>query len=141
MTIKEFNFDRIGSDLYESIICHNWAKWLFVSADAHMQPNQWIAYFTSTENRHALPLFTSLLNTVCAYDPVGYGVPYNHLMFSDSREPLVEACLQVLCVTIDNDPTGAIADQAAGNPAPPEAPPSEVCRAIFDGYKKWALCW
>ena len=25
--------------------------------------------------RHALPLFTSLLNTVCAYDPVGYGIP------------------------------------------------------------------
>lgn len=65
------------------------------SADAHIQPNQWIAYFTSTENRHALPVFTSLLNTVCAYDPVGYGVPYNHLMFSDHREPLVECALQV----------------------------------------------
>lgn len=78
-----------------------------------MSPNQWISYFTSTENRHALPLFTSLLNSVCAYDPVGYGVPYNHLMFTDSREPLVEACLQVLCVTIDNDPTGALADQTA----------------------------
>lgn len=32
------------------------------------QPNRWIQYFTSAENRHALPLFTSLLNTVCAYD-------------------------------------------------------------------------
>lgn len=30
--------------------------------------NKWIQYFTSAENRHALPLFTSLLNTVCAYD-------------------------------------------------------------------------
>ena len=70
-----------------------------------MQPNQWIAYFTSTENRHALPIFTSLLNVVCAYDPVGYGVPYNHLMFSDHREQLVEVALQVLCVTLDNDPS------------------------------------
>lgn len=53
--------------------------------------------------RHALPLFTSLLNVVCAYDPVGYGVPYNHLMFNDSREPLVEVALQVLCVTLENE--------------------------------------
>lgn len=64
-------------------------------SDAHTTPNQWIAYLTSTENRHALPLFTSLLNTVCAYDPVGYGLPYNHLMFNDSREYLVEVALQV----------------------------------------------
>nr|KAF6286801.1 HID1 domain containing [Pipistrellus kuhlii] len=44
--------------------------------------NPWVQFFCSTENRHALPLFTSLLNTVCAYDPVGYGIPYNHLLFS-----------------------------------------------------------
>lgn len=40
---------------------------------------------------------------MCAYDPVGYGLPYNHLMFTDSREALVEAALQVLCVTMEND--------------------------------------
>lgn len=88
------------------------------TADAHTQPNQWIAYFTSTENRHALPIFTSFINTICAYDPVGYGVPYNHLMFADAREPLVEAALQVLCVTLDNDvnAAAAAADAAAGGP-------------------------
>lgn len=53
--------------------------------------------------RHALPLFTSLLNTVCAYDPVGYGIPYNHLLFSDYREPLVEEAAQVLIVTLDHE--------------------------------------
>lgn len=58
---------------------------------------------TSAENRHALPMFTSLLNTVCAYDPVGLGVPYNHLLFTDSLEPLVEAALQILIVTLDHD--------------------------------------
>ena len=47
-------------------------------------------------------MFTSLLNTVCAYDPVGYGVPYNHLIFSDSLEPLVDVCLQILIVTLDH---------------------------------------
>ncbi|SPP75134.1 protein HID1 [Drosophila guanche] len=67
------------------------------------EPNKWIAYFTSADNRHALPLFTSFLNTVCSYDPVGYGVPYNHLIFADTTEPLVEACLQLLIVTLDHD--------------------------------------
>lgn len=43
---------------------------------------------------------------VCAYDPVGYGVPYNHLMFSDSREAVVEGALQVLCVTLENESSG-----------------------------------
>ena len=40
---------------------------------------------------------------MCAYDPVGYGLPYNHLMFTDSRESLVESALQVLCVTLENE--------------------------------------
>jgi hypothetical protein len=66
------------------------------------QANRWIQYFTSAENRHALPLFTSLLNTVCAYDPVG-SLPYNHLIFQDYQEPLVEVCLQLLIVTLDHD--------------------------------------
>lgn len=50
-----------------------------------------------------MPLFTSLLNVVCAYDPVGYGLPYNYLLFSDSREPLVQTALQVLVACLDND--------------------------------------
>lgn len=66
------------------------------------QPNRWIQYFTSAENRHALPLFTSLLNTVCAWHPVGT-LPYNHLLFQDYQEPLVEVCLQLLIVTLDHD--------------------------------------
>ncbi|XP_055593094.1 protein HID1 [Uranotaenia lowii] len=69
------------------------------------EPNKWIVHFTSADNRHALPLFTSLLNTVCAYDPVGMGVPYNHLLFTDTLEPLVEVCLQILIVTLDHDIT------------------------------------
>lgn len=52
-------------------------------------------------------MFTSLLNTVCAYDPVGIGVPYNHLLFTDTMEPLVEVCLQILIVTLDHDTTSS----------------------------------
>ncbi|XP_014473898.1 PREDICTED: protein HID1 [Dinoponera quadriceps] len=74
--------------------------------DLSVMPNRWIQHLTSSENRHVLPMFTSLLNTVCAYDPVGYGVPYNHLLFTDSLEPLVDVALQILIVTLDHDTTG-----------------------------------
>lgn len=48
-------------------------------------------------------MLTSLLNTVCGYDPIGMGVPYNHLLFSDTSEPLVDVCLQILIVALDSD--------------------------------------
>lgn len=53
--------------------------------------------------RNALPLFTSLLNILFAYDPIGYGLPYNYLMFTDSREPLVEVASQILCVVLESN--------------------------------------
>jgi hypothetical protein len=51
-------------------------------------------------HRHALPLFTSLLNTVCGYIPGGL-LPYNHLIWADSKERLVEVALQVHNTTHD----------------------------------------
>ncbi|XP_023387383.1 protein HID1 [Pteropus vampyrus] len=86
------------------LTCFSEAMYLPPSPDSG-STNPWVQFFCSTENRHALPLFTSLLNTVCAYDPVGYGIPYNHLLFSDYREPLVEEAVQVLIVTLDHDHT------------------------------------
>ncbi|XP_052741369.1 protein HID1 [Bicyclus anynana] len=80
------------------------------AAQAASHHNKWIAYLTSPENRHALPLFTSLLNTVCSYDPVGLGLPYNHLLFADTVEPLVEVALQVLIVTLDHDTSNAVSE-------------------------------
>ncbi|XP_015752844.1 PREDICTED: protein HID1-like [Acropora digitifera] len=38
--------------------------------------NSKVLILSSFCNRHALPIFTSLLNLVCSYDPVGYGVPW-----------------------------------------------------------------
>ena len=54
-------------------------------------------------DRNALPLFTSLLNILFSYDPIGYGLPYNYLMFTDSREPLVEVAAQILCVVLESN--------------------------------------
>jgi len=95
--------DQNRTELLKLLLtCFSDAMYLPPVADAHSEPNKWIAYFTSADNRHALPLFTSLINVVCSYDPVGYGVPYNHLLFTDHREPLVEIALQMLCVTLDH---------------------------------------
>ncbi|CAB4057947.1 Protein HID1 [Lepeophtheirus salmonis] len=74
-----------------------------------LENNRWITYFTSSDNRHALPLFTSLLNIVCGYDPAGI-IPYNHLLFNDTREETVEAALQVLIITLDQE-SGSIEDE------------------------------
>ncbi|XP_037094303.1 protein HID1-like [Pollicipes pollicipes] len=81
-----------------------------VQTPARRGPNRWVRFFTSSENRHALPLFTSLLNLVCAYDPVGIGLPYNHLLFNDKREALMETALQILIVTLDHDSAAGRAD-------------------------------
>uniref|UniRef100_A0A8C4XGR2 HID1 domain containing n=1 Tax=Erpetoichthys calabaricus TaxID=27687 RepID=A0A8C4XGR2_ERPCA len=89
------------------LTCFSEAMYLPPSSESNIL-NPWVQFFCSTENRHALPLFTSLLNVVCAYDPVGYGIPYNHLLFSDTREQLVEHAVQVLIVTLEHDgSTGA----------------------------------
>ncbi|XP_075033978.1 protein HID1 [Mixophyes fleayi] len=87
------------------LTCFSEAMYLPPSSESSGIANPWVQFFCSTENRHALPLFTSLLNIVCAYDPVGYGIPYNHLLFWDSREPLVEVSAQLLIVTLDSDCT------------------------------------
>ncbi|XP_078019859.1 protein HID1b [Epinephelus lanceolatus] len=84
------------------LTCFSEAMYLPPSSDSSYL-NPWVSFFCSTENRHALPLFTSLLNVVCAYDPVGYGIPYNHLLFSDHREQLVEQALQILIVTLEHE--------------------------------------
>ncbi|XP_077358891.1 protein HID1b [Festucalex cinctus] len=70
-------------------------------APAERRRNPWVLFFCSADNRHALPLFTSLLNVVCAYEPSGWGLPYDHLLLSDQRRLLVEQALQVLVVALE----------------------------------------
>ncbi|KAM4623400.1 protein HID1b [Polymixia lowei] len=106
------------------LTCFSEAMYLPPSADSKIL-NPWVTFFCSTDNRHALPLFTSLLNVVCAYDPVGYGIPYNHLLFSDYREQLVEQAVQILIVTLEHEAgsaanAGLQALDPAGSPADTE---------------------
>ncbi|XP_040924361.1 protein HID1b isoform X2 [Betta splendens] len=98
-----FTHDLNRTELLKLLLtCFSEAMYLPPSSESRGL-NPWVAFFCSAENRHALPLFTSLLNVVCAYDPVGYGFPYNHLLFSDHREQLVEQALQILVVTLEHD--------------------------------------
>lgn len=83
-------------------------------------------------HRHALPLFTSLLNVVCAYDPVGYGIPYNHLLFSDYREQLVEQAVQILIVALEHD---------GGVPHRPSSPSSMEEQEVRTLRSTSGPCW
>ncbi|KAI8810496.1 high-temperature-induced dauer-formation protein-domain-containing protein [Cladochytrium replicatum] len=57
---------------------------------------------TGIEKRGVLTLLCSLLNTVCAYDPVGWGiVPYNHMLFTDTQEQLVALSVHTLVALLD----------------------------------------
>ncbi|XP_069779386.1 protein HID1-like [Narcine bancroftii] len=95
------------------LTCFSEAMYLPPTSEGNVL-NPWVQFFCSTENRHALPLFTSLLNIVCAYDPVGYGIPYNHILFSDYREPLVEVAAQVLIATLDYDASTSLSPSVDG---------------------------
>ncbi|CAJ0753766.1 6874_t:CDS:10 [Entrophospora sp. SA101] len=64
--------------------------------------NKWIKYLVlKRERKVVLALLCSILNTAVKYNPAGWGVPYNHVMFADTRETLVALCLQVLLVLLD----------------------------------------
>jgi hypothetical protein len=95
-------YDRNRTELLRLLLtCFSTSMYMSPNEAGHT-PNRWIQFFTSVDNRHALPLFTSLLNTVFSYDPVGY-LPFNHLLFNDSKEIVVEIALQILIVTLDHD--------------------------------------
>ncbi|KAF9421945.1 hypothetical protein BGZ94_008699 [Podila epigama] len=64
--------------------------------------NRWIdAVVTSTERQATLATLCSLINSALKYNPSGWGLPYNHVMFSDQRELLVMLSLQVVIVLLD----------------------------------------
>lgn len=71
-----------------------------------VQINTWVKLIT--KSKHSLSILASLLNTVCSYDPSG--VPYHHLLFNDTREPLVEVCSQLLAVCFEKQGEEKIAE-------------------------------
>eukprot|EP00731_Ephydatia_muelleri_P029315 Em0020g959a len=96
-------------------------------------PNRWMLHFTSSENRHVLPILTSLLNVTCTYDPVGYGVPYYWTMVGDPRGDLVEAAVQLLCLVLDYYPHSQVNRLQAASQAQ-QAQPEPGAGNLFCGY-------
>lgn len=76
--------------------------------------NHWIEIFASNDNRHVLPLFTSLLNTVFIYKPSKL-LPFNRFLFEDSREELVEISLQILIAVLDYQFQPGLDDKKCSN--------------------------
>ncbi|CAF1688156.1 unnamed protein product, partial [Adineta ricciae] len=101
------------------------------SAELQLHSNKWLTYFTSGHNRQTLPLFTSLINIVFSYDPVGY-LPYNYLLFTDTREPLVEVAAQLLCITLDHN-SSMVSDQVPSSPMN-QMPSGDDCPNLFVNY-------
>ncbi|KAF9929155.1 hypothetical protein FBU30_001832 [Linnemannia zychae] len=64
--------------------------------------NRWIDTVVTGSNRQiTLAILCSLVNSALKYNPSGWGLPYNHIMFNDQRELLVMLCLQVIVVLLD----------------------------------------
>ncbi|KAM6897473.1 protein HID1b [Xenentodon cancila] len=132
-------YDLHRTELLKLLLtCFSEAMYLPPSPDRKVL-NPWVSFFCSTENRHALPLFTSLINVVCAYDPVGYGIPYNHLLFADHREKLVEQALQILVVTLEHEGGSAAsaalqALDASASPSSEEEPEPTGPDNLFVNY-------
>jgi hypothetical protein len=64
--------------------------------------NHWIdTVVTSTDRQATLAILCSLINSALKYNPSGWGLPYNHVMFSDQRDLLVMLSLQVVVVLLD----------------------------------------
>ncbi|KAF9168050.1 hypothetical protein DFQ26_001753 [Actinomortierella ambigua] len=72
--------------------------------------NRWIeAVVTGTNCKATIAVLCSLINSAMKYNPSGWGLPYNHVMFSsDQRELLVMLCLQVVIVLLNYQPIDAI---------------------------------
>ena len=52
------------------------------------------------------------MNAISQVTPVPFaGLPYNHLLFNDKREALMETALQILIVTLDHDSTASRSDE------------------------------
>jgi hypothetical protein len=65
--------------------------------------NVWATELTARlEKKAFLGILCSLLNVISEYDPIGWAsLPYNHLLFGDSTEPLVSLSLQCLVALFD----------------------------------------
>eukprot|EP01104_Vermistella_antarctica_P009970 TRINITY_DN2627_c0_g1_i2.p2 TRINITY_DN2627_c0_g1~~TRINITY_DN2627_c0_g1_i2.p2 ORF type:complete len:386 (-),score=75.89 TRINITY_DN2627_c0_g1_i2:2283-3440(-) len=73
---------------------------LFRSTDDQSFEDRWLRHVVCERPQYARVVFSSLLNVVCIYDPIGWGVPYNHVLFFDQFEALTDTSLQLLMIML-----------------------------------------
>ncbi|EGC32662.1 hypothetical protein DICPUDRAFT_92564 [Dictyostelium purpureum] len=66
--------------------------------------SKWLDWFTNTQDYYTETLLFSLINTFSTYDPIGWGIPYNHLMYADDHEACSKLSLQILNILLTYDP-------------------------------------
>lgn len=82
---------------------------VFLSKSMYTSPSHilakddlWLNYVVRKLDRKTiLVLLCSFMNTACKYDPLGWGVPYNHVLVANPREILVAMCLRLLLILLD----------------------------------------
>lgn len=95
--------DMNRTDLLRCLLtCFSQALYSRPSEQEVCENNRWMDLIVAHSPFYSRALFLSLLNTACAYDPVGLGIPYNYMLFADTREPLVEVSLQILVVLLSH---------------------------------------
>ena len=71
-------------------------------------PCPWLEYFTGRATPFTPLLFASLLNVSMRYDPIGWGVPYNHILSRDVSEQLMNVSLELLSITLEYKSTSTL---------------------------------
>lgn len=101
--------------------------------------NKFLQHLTTTSHVRLVPLVCSLLNTVCTYDPVGYGVPFNYLLVEDHKQELVMDCLHLLLVLLDHSEVAAAPVHHTGPGAPSPSPAPPTARPTSSEVRRWSL--
>jgi hypothetical protein len=78
------------------------SKSMYTSANVlPVQGVRAITYITTLEEKQiVLTLLCSLLNTAIKYNPATWRVPYDHMVFKDTKQVFVTYCLQLLLVLV-----------------------------------------
>lgn len=95
-------YDKNRSELIKLLLTCLSNTLYLTPSEASILNDKWLNLFVTNCNRNALPIFTSLLNTIFIYQPSKL-LLFQNLIFSEAREKLVGLSLQLLLVTLDYD--------------------------------------
>lgn len=73
--------------------------------EASQYHNKLLDYFTSKVRPQSKVLLASLFNVALGYDPVGWGIPYNHVVSVDIKELLMNSAIHLLTILMNYNAT------------------------------------